>query len=357
MDKILVSIIIPVYQQEKWIGRCLQSVLNSSHQNLDIIVVNDGSTDETEKIVQEHIERTKANRWPEIRLINIFHGGPACARNAGLREAKGQFIGFLDADDMVDSQMIERLVRGMLKGNDLTACGLKICDRNGKPARWQYPLQAQRRQCPVDALELVMWEQILMSVSPALFRREKILNEQGELLVKFPEEIDDFEDFVFISRYLSRCEGIMEVIPFYGALYCKRAGSLTTEIHTIHELCQAMHLILEIGEQTGNKELTAHKLQYAFRFVAFWYKEALRCKKKDFSPDCESWKICMEEIERFADLFISAKNVSCYKKIAMQIIRKHAELGRILVKIVGRLIFNNVSFGMMSQLGRSKNYL
>ena len=65
----------------------------------------------------------------------------------------------------------------------------------------------------------------------------------------------------------------------------------------------------------------------------------------------------MEELERYADLFMSAGNVSCYKKIAMWIVRKHAGLGRILVKIAGRLLFSNVSFGMMSQLGRSKNCL
>ncbi len=353
----LVSIIIPAYQQEKWIGRCLQSVLNSSHQNLDIIVVNDGSTDKTEKIIQEYVERTKTGGGPDLRLINISHGGPSRARNAGLRKAKGKFIGFLDADDILDPQMIERLVKGMLKGNELTACGLKICDRNGKPARWQYPLRAQRRQCPAAALELVMWEQILMSVSPVLFRRDKIQGKQGELLVEFPEEIDDFEDFVFICRYISQCEGVMEVLPFYGAFYCKRAGSLTTEVRTVYDLRRAMGLILEAGKRAGKGELTAYKLQYAFRYMAFWYKEALRCDKRDFSPDCESWKFCMEELERYADLFMSAGNVSCYKKIAMWIVRKHAGLGRILVKIAGRLLFSNVSFGMMSQLGRSKNCL
>lgn len=353
----LVSIIIPVYQQEKRIGRCLQSVLNSSHQNLDIIVVNDGSTDNTEKIVQDYIEKVKDGGGPDLRLIHISHGGPARARNVGLRKAKGQFIGFLDADDMLDPQMIERLVKSMRKGNDLTACGLKICDRNGRPALWQYPLREQRRQCPAAALELVMWEQILMSVSPALFRRDKILDKHGELLVEFPEEIDDFEDFVFICRYISQCDGIVEVLPFYGAFYCKRPGSLTTEVHTVYELRRAMRLILETGEQVKEGELTAHKLQYAFRFMAFWYKEALRCGKKDFSEDCESWKVCMEELERDADLFMSAGNVSCYKKIAMWIVRKHTGLGRILVKIAGGLLFNNVSFGMMSQLGRSKNCL
>lgn len=336
MDR-LVSIIIPAYQQEKKISRCLESVLASSYSACEIIVVNDGSTDRTGEIVRQFINKTCLGE-AAIKLINISHGGPARARNVGMLHAKGQFIGFLDADDMLASQMIERLAESLLRGNDLAACGLQICDENGKPAHWQYPLREQHRQCPGDALELVMWEQILMSVSPALFWREKILNKQGKLLVKFHEELVEFEDFVFVCEYISKCEGFMEVIPFYGAFYCKCSGSLTTEILTVYELRQAMKMILEIGEGVIGSELIAHKLQHSFRFMAFWYKEALRCKKRDFMPNCKSWKICMEELERYADVFMTEKNVSYYKKIAIQIVRKYPELGRLLAKTIGRVM-------------------
>lgn len=335
---ILVSIIIPAHQEEKRIGRCIQSVLSSSYLNFEVIVVNDGSTDRTEEIVRQLIEKTKADGRPVIKLINISQGGPARARNVGLKLAKGQFIGFLDADDMLHPQMIGRLVESLLKGNDLAACGLQICDKNGKPARWQYPLKEQYRQCPHAALELVMWEQILMSVSPVLFRREKILDGQGNLLVDFPEELMDFEDFVFICRYLSRCDGFMEVLPFYGVFYCKHEGSLTSQTRTVYELCQAMHWILQIGDRASGGKMTAHKLQYAFRFMAFWYEEARRCKRADFSPGSESWDICIEELERYADLFIASKKTSGYKKTAMWIVRKNPEFGRLLAKTVGRVL-------------------
>lgn len=337
MDR-LVSIIIPAHQEEKRIGRCIQSVLASSYHNYEMIVVNDGSTDRTEEIVRKYIGKTKVDGRPVIKLINISQGGPARARNVGLKLAKGQFIGFLDADDMLHPQMIERLVVSLLKGNALAACGLQICDKNGKAKYWQYPLKEQYRQCPDAALELVMWEQILMSVCPVLFRREKIMDEQGKLLVDFPEELVGFEDFVFICRYLSRCDGHMEVLPFYGAFYCKHEGSLTSQIHTVYELCQAMRWILRIGDQAGGEEGIAHKLQYAFRFMAFWYEEALRCKRADFSPGCESWKICMEELERYADMFMASQKVAGYQKAAMWIVRKNPEFGRLLAKTIGRVI-------------------
>lgn len=335
---ILVSMIIPAYQQEKRIGRCIESILASSYRNYEVIVVNDGSADRTEEIVQQLIEKTKEEAGPVIELINISHGGPARARNVGLKHAKGEFIGFLDADDMLHPQMLERLAANLLKGNDLAACGLQICDKNGKPARWQYPLKGQHLQCPDAALELVMWEQILMSVCPVLFRREKILDGQGGLLVAFPEELVDFEDFVFICRYLSRCDGFMEVLPFYGAFYCKHEGTLTSQTRTVQELCQAMQWILLVGEQAGGGKLTAHRLQYAFRFMAFWYEEASRRKKADFSPGCESWEICMGEMGRFADMFMDSPKTAGYQKAAMWIVRKAPEFGRLLAKTIGRVI-------------------
>lgn len=337
MDR-LVSIIIPAYQQEKRIERCIQSVLHSSYRNYEMIIVNDGSTDRTEEIVRHLIEKTKAHGGPAIELASIPHGGPARARNVGLKLAKGQFIGFLDADDMLHPQMIERLVQSLLKGNNLAACGLKICDKHGKPAHWQYPLKEQHRRCPEAALELVMWEQILMSVCPALFRREKILDRQGNLLVEFPEELVDFEDFVFVCRYLSKCEGFLEVLPFHGVLYCKHEGSLTSQTRTVYELCQAMRWILQIGEQAGEGKVTAHKLQHAFRFMAFWYEEALRCKKAEFSPGCESWDVCLKELERYADIFMVSGKTAGYQKAAMWIVRNIPELGRLLAKTVGRVL-------------------
>lgn len=337
MDR-LVSVIIPAYQEEKRIGRCIQSVLASSYRNYEVIVVNDGSTDRTEEIVRQLIEKTKGGGRPRVELISISHGGPACARNIGLKNAKGRFIGFLDADDMMHPQMIEKLAESLREGNDLAACGLQFCDKDGKPAHWQYPLKEQHRQCPGAASELVMWEQILMSVSPALFRREKILDKQGRLLVDFPEELAAFEDFVFICRYLSQCEGTMEILPFYGVSYCKHGGSLTSQRYTVYELCQAMQWIVQIGNQVGGDKMTAHKLQYAFRFMGFWYEEALRCKKADFSPGCESWKICMEELERYADIFMASRKTVGYKKAAMWIVRKNPEFARLLAKTIGRVI-------------------
>ena len=91
----LVSIIIPAYQEEKRIRRCLQNILASTYQNLELVVVNDGSTDHTAQVVRNAAKENRSS-FRSIELINILHGGSGRARNCGLRKAKGRYIGFVD---------------------------------------------------------------------------------------------------------------------------------------------------------------------------------------------------------------------------------------------------------------------
>lgn len=333
----LVSIIIPAYQEEKRIGRCLTSILKSSYRNLELIVVNDGSTDKTEEIVRGFMEKMKPD-GPVIKLIDIPNGGPAHARNVGLQRAKGRFIGFADADDMIHPDMIKRLAESLQRGNDLAVCGMLICTEKGTRTLRQYRLRKQRRRCPEQALEMVMWEQLLMSGNAALFLREKIFGKAGELLLSFPEDVTNFEDFAFVCEYLRSCTGFLEALPFHGYFYCKRPGSFTSTALSVEELCQDLQPILRVGEAIKDDHFTAHKIQYAFRFMAFWYEETFRCSRKEFSQESESWKICMRELERYVDIYMEAPNVSPHRKLAMWIVRKHPNLGWLLAKTVGRVI-------------------
>ena len=340
-QKGLVSIIIPAYQEEKRIGRCLESILQSTYRNLELIVVNDGSTDRTEEIVRsligKNMERSEPD-GPVIRLITIPNGGPAHARNTGIRQAKGSMIGFADADDRIHPRMIERLAESLYKGRDLAACGRFLCNEDGKPAGRQRPVKAQYCKCPEQALKLVMWEQILMGCYLALFQRYKNLDHARKLLIYLPENGKNFEDFAFNCQYVSRCHGFMEILPFHGYFYCKRPGSVSTSSYSVRELYRDLQPILQVGEQMASEGFTAHKIQYAFRFMAFWYEEAYRRGKEDFAPGCESWDVCMRELERYADIYMKAPNVSLYRKVAMWIVRCHPEIGRSLTKTVGRFL-------------------
>ncbi len=114
----LISVIIPVYNVEKYLGRCLESVLNQTYKNLEIILVDDGSKDNSGKICDEFALKDK-----RIKVIHKENGGLSSARNAGLKIAKGEFIGFVDSDDWIDYEMYEVLYKLMIEKKTDISCG------------------------------------------------------------------------------------------------------------------------------------------------------------------------------------------------------------------------------------------
>ena len=116
----LVSVIIPAYNREDTIARCIDSVLTQTHKPLEVIIVDDGSTDQTVKVIQRYGER--------VTLICQPNGGPSAARNTGAALAKGEIISFLDSDDTWKPEKLARQVMLMVKGGKRVPCC--ICNAN-----------------------------------------------------------------------------------------------------------------------------------------------------------------------------------------------------------------------------------
>ena len=105
MDEKLVSVIIPAYNIEDYIGRCLDSVLSQTYKNLEIIVIDDGSSDRTGEILDDYEKKNH-----RMKVIHKENGGVSSARNIGIDRANGDYIGFVDGDDRVDPKLFETLV-------------------------------------------------------------------------------------------------------------------------------------------------------------------------------------------------------------------------------------------------------
>ena len=124
---ILLSVIIPVYNLEKYIDKCLDSLLAQTYSNLEIIVVNDGSTDKSLTILNEY--KKKDSR---IQIIDKQNEGVSKARLDGMKRATGQYIGFVDGDDIVEKDMFELLMNNAIKYNaDISHCGYSMNFPNG----------------------------------------------------------------------------------------------------------------------------------------------------------------------------------------------------------------------------------
>lgn len=121
----LISVIIPIYNVEKYLKKCIDSIINQTYKNLEIILVDDGSPDNCGKICDEYAKKDQ-----RIRVIHKKNGGLSDARNAGIDIAKGKYIAFVDSDDYVEKEYIEIMYKELKKNNvKIVQCGInKISD-------------------------------------------------------------------------------------------------------------------------------------------------------------------------------------------------------------------------------------
>ena len=121
-----ISIIVPVYKVEPYLHKCINSLLDQTFADFELILVNDGSPDKSGEICDHYA--SKDNR---IKVIHKENGGQASARNMGLEKAKGDYIGFVDSDDYVENDMFELLFQNAMKyGADVVECGINIVNRS-----------------------------------------------------------------------------------------------------------------------------------------------------------------------------------------------------------------------------------
>ncbi len=127
MNDILISVIVPAYNIEAYLPRCLDSLLNQTYQNLEVIVVDDGSSDQTGTIIDRYAEQDS-----RILPVHKENGGVSKARIAGLEKATGDYIGFTDGDDFVEPEMYEKLIENALDYQaDISHCGYKMVFPDG----------------------------------------------------------------------------------------------------------------------------------------------------------------------------------------------------------------------------------
>lgn len=114
-----ISVIVPVYNVEKYLDKCIESIVNQTYKNLEIILVDDGSSDNCPAMCDEWAGKDK-----RIKVIHKENDGVSSARNAGLEAAAGDFIGFVDSDDYIEADMFKALMNAAAEKNaDITACG------------------------------------------------------------------------------------------------------------------------------------------------------------------------------------------------------------------------------------------
>ena len=210
-DKI--SIIIPVYNVEPYIKRCLDSVINQAYKNLEILLINDGSTDNSGIICEEYAE--KDNR---IRVFHIINSGVSAARNLGLKQITGQYVGFVDADDWVEPDMYKHLIVASKEFN--VPISVSSYFRNTESKSLPIVNKEKIPSCIISTEHLLFYSLKRDSytgfcgyVWNKLFRTDLIKSK----CVMFDESVSFGEDALFYTSLVikNKCKGVFIDKPLY----------------------------------------------------------------------------------------------------------------------------------------------
>lgn len=170
MVKNLVSVIVPIYNVEKYLVECIESIINQTYRNLQIILVNDGSTDSSYEICKKYLELDT-----RIILVDKANGGSASAKNEGLKTAKGDYIAFVDSDDFIEPDMIEYMVNTIKKYNsDIIQCSFTNLYKNTEKFRQDKIVEQKITSKEFLELFLTKWDSSLFWNK--LFKRDVIEN-------------------------------------------------------------------------------------------------------------------------------------------------------------------------------------
>lgn len=214
----LISIIVPAYNIENYIERSIRSIMNQTYSNLEIIIVDDGSTDKTGIIIDR-----LAKEDQRIIPIHEKNGGVSAARNIGLDIAKGEYIGFVDGDDYIEENMYEQLISNAIRYDaDISHCGYQMVF----PNRIDYYYNTKEvmiQDCKKGIYDLIKADKIEPGLWNKLYRREIIgMN-------RLDEGIRINEDLLFnYCLFKNSKKSIFLDIPFYHYIIRKNSASTSS---------------------------------------------------------------------------------------------------------------------------------
>ena len=231
MEKDLISVIVPVYNIEKYLPRCIDSILDQTYKNWEAIFINDGSTDNSLKILEEYKKRDE-----RIKIIDKKNAGSGAARNDGIETSKGKYIAFLDSDDWYEEDFLEKLYNNLIENSsDVSMCNPKMTYDNinkNKKINTYFFNEIELNKTPEKILEIlampVVWNK--------LYKKDIIVKNR----IKFPNYsfCEDVEFLYKIFLYVNKVSKIED--DLYN--YYQRKDSATKKIReeSIEQLYQVL---------------------------------------------------------------------------------------------------------------------
>lgn len=242
------SVIVPVFNVSSLIVRCIDSLINQSYLNLEIIIVNDGSTDDSYEYIKQYLN------YPQIKYIYQKNQGLGQARNVGMHNSTGDYISFVDSDDWVDLDLYQIMIREMEQSKtDIALCGIKNEYNNyiSSNERYNYPINnvitGRKALCLLSRsdnnnylISPVVWNKI--------YNKELLLKNNLAFLKR-----SYWEDDVFSFQTFMEANSVC-VVPNVYYHYYQREGSITKRFSKKHidDLIEAFQILYKYIENYDN---------------------------------------------------------------------------------------------------------
>lgn len=330
-----VSVIVPVYNAEQYLERCIRSIMQQSYKNIEIILVNDGSVDSSKSIIDRYSLTDQ-----RIKKKHINNSGPSCARNVGIDLSSGDFIQFVDADDFIDYRMTEKLVDNMSIGTDLVICGYKpIGSKEVTPKVLPYSFlndeTLTRKQFSKNFGQLYI-DYYINYPWNKLYRAEIIKDKQ----IRFNESLCWGEDLLFNLDYFLYCENISflrEAVYLYNK---GNTSSITSNFNDKYfENQTAMYnQVIKYLECEKDFDSTNKKIIYdrISRVIINSLMNLIHSKSNNSNKDLLSGINKILNWERTSEVFLIYKGDNIKKQFIAYLIRKKHVRGIFLLLIIKR---------------------
>lgn len=284
-NKPKVSVIVPVYNVEKYIRRCLDAIIAQSYENWEAILVDDGSTDSSGEICDEYARNDK-----RFVVVHQENGGVAKARNIGLKMSSGDYLAFCDADDYYQPRMIELLVKAILyEKKDIAMCGYLFIDENNEKIETN---NTMKLDCGTYSSDMLMEFMFRNKIQNYLWN--KLFDKKLFRDICFEEGMT-FEDALISPYIYSRANGIT-IIDYEGYAYFRfREGNISSSSKVINEL--AFFKCMQIRYELANSLYSQYICKTAENVINSYVSLRMKWKRKDTTPNEKIlWDECRKKI-------------------------------------------------------------
>lgn len=300
MDNLKISVIIPVYNVEKYIHRCVDSVLNQTYQNIEVILVDDGSQDRSPVICDEYVQKDS-----RVRVFHKINGGQSSARNLALDNMTGDYVSFIDCDDYIEQSMLGTLLTSLRsKNGDVAICLEKRDDE---------------KKFEGDIYRNILEDKIGSQVWRYLFKAD-LFGEIRFCMGRYAEDIALLDKILYGKKIIYVPE------RFYNYTYDNSQSSSNNKQYkyknTVDRAVAFIGRYLWVRDKNDISDGT--KLIVLYHSVNFSLATFCRCKNSNY--DIKDLKFIFEFLRDYKKEILKLRNLKFYKKFAVRLLLKYPKL-------------------------------